>query len=145
MDIHSRIGYKLDSGEVLSVYTAKGGDPELLGPKLLQRYNNMQNVSSLIGGGNMDVIESSTTWDNTPANPRGPLYYKDRGDANVGAKLHQSSDHFLQETLTDAGSWAYLYTDRYSDGEFRWVYFNIPETVPSGHQITDYVSWKFVS
>jgi hypothetical protein len=144
-NIHARIGYELSSGEVISVYNHRQGTPDFLGTSLKQKYNSIEDVDQLMSGGDLDVIESPVDWNDSPASPSIPLRYRDRGDNNVDCEQHLTADEFLSTTLTEVGSYAYLYTNHYSsDGSYRWVYFSVPESIPADDQITDHVQWTFV-
>ena len=62
MGTRGRIGVKLLSGEILSVYHHYDSYPQWLGRHLVKHYNTKDLASELIDGGDMSVCYTNQTW-----------------------------------------------------------------------------------
>jgi hypothetical protein len=126
MGTRSRIGIELPDHSVVSVYCHWDGYPEFNGKKLVQHYQNREDVQELIDGGSMSSLRTRGTW-NTGAILRDedgeyihdaegyimseadrdpqPLYHSERGEEIE--VLHSTFDQFVSDNCGE--EYAYLY------------------------------------
>lgn len=69
----------------LAVYCHWDGRPDHQLPILAERYNTQAKALTLIAGGSISSLRTSRGWDGLPR-PVGPLYYAERGEADVDAR-----------------------------------------------------------
>lgn len=85
MATRSRIGVLYKDGTVKAVYCHWDGYPEEVGSKLLEFYNSVEKVESLMEKGDMSSLGES---------PESCEYYVDRGEEDVGASTYSSLDEY---------------------------------------------------
>lgn len=102
MSTRSRIGIIYEDGSIRSVYCHMDGYPSGVGQTLLDHWNTGQEcVDILLDGGDMSSLgkDSVTTG-----------YYKDRGDKDVDAQVHENIAAFERDYAYDMDyEWCYLF------------------------------------
>lgn len=140
MGTRSRIGIELPDHSVVSVYCHWDGYPEFNGKKLVQHYQNREDVQDLIDGGGMSSLRTRNTWENNSPlkdengefihdsegfimseNDRDPqpLYYTERGE-ELDVQ-HTSFDEFVSGNM-GGEEYAYLYdlNDNWKAYKINW-------------------------
>ena len=144
MGTRGRIGVKLLSGEILSVYHHYDSYPQWLGRHLVEHFNTYDEASELIDGGDMSVCYTTETWGSKAlyqhfVQPDGttrsellknedgsikydlqkevpsPMYYSERGESGVEPRL----DNDLFEYLNNGEEYAYVFENG------SWVCYNL--------------------
>lgn len=85
MATRSRIGVLYKDGTVKAVYCHWDGYPDEVGSKLLEFYNSVEKVESLMLKGDMSSLGES---------PESSVYYVDRGEQDVEAAIYSSLDEY---------------------------------------------------
>lgn len=126
MGTRSRIGIELPDHSVVSVYCHWDGYPEFNGKKLVQHYQNREDVQELIDGGSMSSLRTRTSWSSGAClrdeagelitddegyimseNDRDPQpqYYSERGEDEP--PVHTTFDQFVSDNCGE--EYAYMY------------------------------------
>lgn len=95
----TRSAIAVQSGDSLrAVYCHWDGYPSHQLPILTNRYNNTKLAAALIAPGDISSLETAEDWQRQPLPQSRPLYYYERGDANVSPRSFAS--------LADLKQWA---------------------------------------
>lgn len=95
----TRSAIAVQSGDSLrAVYCHWDGYPSHQLPILTKRYNNAKLAAALIAPGDISSLETSENWQRQPLPRSRPLYYHERGDANVSPRSFAN--------LSDLAQWA---------------------------------------
>lgn len=99
MATNARIGLKISSSKMISIYLHWAGSPGSVGIKLLKYFNSEQKVKELITMGNASIIGntigSKVNFDNFKVNENSQclFYARDRGEINQEAETHEIGDN----------------------------------------------------
>lgn len=105
----------------LAVYCHWDGYPEHQLPILAKHHNTQAKALTLIAGGNISSLRTSHGWDGE-ARPAGPLYYAERGEADVDARQFGAIESLLDHYRDCGCEHSYVFVPK--EG---WVHTDIRE------------------
>lgn len=123
MSTRSRIGLKLENGQVISIYCHFDGYPDGVGKTLRNCYVDRKRVEELISLGDISCLAERLAperWEvhsyDSPKRDITLAYGRDRGETDVAPHTHQNVNEYLSNSLDymyifDEGQW-HVYKDR---------------------------------
>jgi hypothetical protein len=108
MATRSRIGIKLKSGKIKSIYHHWDGYPSWLGKKLTEKYIEPSKIHGLMRRGDLSCIECGHDWNHKKVKNPIILSYKMRGE-DCPAVEHDSVGDFVKFTYDGWCDYCYLF------------------------------------
>jgi hypothetical protein len=109
----TRSALAVQSGQTIrAIYCHWDGYPSHQLPILQGRYNNLAAALALITPGDLSALETETGWDRQPLQQSRPLYYHERGDANISPRSFANRDDLTAWADGCGCEHVYLYQPR---------------------------------
>lgn len=143
MSTRSRIGLKLPSGQVKSIYCHFDGYPSGVGATLINHYDSPEKVAKLLELGDISSLGEEYdaelarrlrqkqdkgeeyTEEEKEREGRQTFPYRDRGEKKLDARLDKDEWEFLDKLGRCCEEYTYLYKKDYT-GVYRWHFVETP-------------------